>query len=42
MRPPPWLRAPADGYTITTVNLSILSINPFLYSKLPYDSVRDF
>jgi tripartite-type tricarboxylate transporter receptor subunit TctC len=35
-------RAPADGYTITTANLSILSINPFLYSKLPYDSVRDF
>lgn len=35
-------RAPADGYTITMANLSIMSINPFLYSKLPYDSVRDF
>ena len=35
-------RAPADGYTITIANLSVLSINPFLYSKLPYDVVRDF
>jgi len=23
-------------------NLSMLAINPFLYSKLPYDVVRDF
>ena len=35
-------RAPADGYTITMANLSILAINPFLYGKLPYDSLRDF
>ena len=35
-------RAPADGYTITMANLSILAINPFLYAKLPYDSLRDF
>jgi len=35
-------RAPADGYTITMANLSILAINPFLYEKLPYDSLRDF
>jgi tripartite-type tricarboxylate transporter receptor subunit TctC len=35
-------RAPADGYTITVANLSVLSINPFLYGKLPYDPVRDF
>lgn len=34
--------APADGYTITLANLSVMSINPFLYSKLPYDAVRDF
>jgi tripartite-type tricarboxylate transporter receptor subunit TctC len=34
--------APADGYTVTVANLSVLSINPFLYSKLPYDTVRDF
>ena len=25
-------RAPADGYTITMANLSILAINPFLYA----------
>ncbi len=35
-------RAPADGYTITLANLSVMAINPFLYTKLPYDSVRDF
>jgi len=35
-------KAPADGYTITMANLSMLAINPFLYSKLPYDVVRDF
>ncbi len=35
-------RAPADGYTITMANLSILAINPFLYGKLRYDSLRDF
>ncbi len=35
-------RAPADGYTITMANLSMLAINPFLYAKLPYDVVRDF
>jgi tripartite-type tricarboxylate transporter receptor subunit TctC len=35
-------RAPADGYTITIANLSVISINPFLYSKLPYDVMRDF
>ena len=35
-------RAPADGYTITMANLSMLAINPFLYSKLSYDVVRDF
>jgi len=35
-------RAPADGYTITMANLSILAINPSLYAKLPYDSLKDF
>ncbi|OGA41120.1 MAG: hypothetical protein A3G24_17405 [Betaproteobacteria bacterium RIFCSPLOWO2_12_FULL_62_13] len=35
-------RAPADGYTLTMANLSVTSINPFLYSKLPYDVLRDF
>jgi tripartite-type tricarboxylate transporter receptor subunit TctC len=35
-------RARPDGYTMTIANLSMLSINPFLYSKLPYDTLRDF
>ena len=35
-------RAPADGYTLTFANLSVVAINPFLYSKLPYDPLRDF
>lgn len=33
--------APPDGYTILLVNSSH-SINPALYSKLPYDTLRDF
>lgn len=35
-------RAPADGYTVILANLSVISINPFLYGKLPYDVLRDF
>ena len=35
-------RAAPDGYTITMANLSMLTINPSLYAKLPYDSMRDF
>src|SRR5690606_38601159 len=34
-------RAPADGYTLLFVS-SPHSINPSLYSKLPYDTQRDF
>ncbi len=34
-------RAPADGYTLLFVS-SPHSANPSLYSKLPYDTVRDF
>lgn len=33
--------APADGYTLLMANSSH-AINPTLYSKLPYDSQRDF
>ena len=33
-------KAPADGYTLLMC-ASSLSINPFLYPKLPYDPVRD-
>lgn len=31
-----------DGYTIFMGNNSVLSINPGLFSKLPYDAVKDF
>jgi tripartite-type tricarboxylate transporter receptor subunit TctC len=34
-------RAPADGYTITIVS-SAHTINPSLYRRLPYDTIRDF
>lgn len=33
--------APADGYTLALGQTSNLSINPTLYSKMPYDSVKD-
>jgi tripartite-type tricarboxylate transporter receptor subunit TctC len=35
-------RAPADGYTLMHGNLSQFATNPFLYSKIPYDTFRDF
>lgn len=31
-----------DGYTIVVGQTSNLAVNPNLYSKLPYDSLRDF
>ncbi|HEX2829245.1 MAG TPA: tripartite tricarboxylate transporter substrate binding protein [Burkholderiales bacterium] len=34
-------RAPADGYTLLTVQSS-LTINPNLQKKVPYDPIRDF
>src|SRR6476660_870626 len=34
-------RAPADGYTLLFVS-SPHAVNPGLYAKLPYDTVRDF
>jgi tripartite-type tricarboxylate transporter receptor subunit TctC len=34
-------RAPADGYTLLFVS-SPHSVNPSLYAKLPYDTLRDF
>jgi tripartite-type tricarboxylate transporter receptor subunit TctC len=34
-------KAPADGYTIGLGQTSNLAINPTLYSKMPYDSVKD-
>lgn len=35
-------KSPADGYTLYMGNTGPLVINPSLYQKLPYDSVRDF
>nr|WP_315596858.1 tripartite tricarboxylate transporter substrate binding protein [uncultured Cupriavidus sp.] len=34
-------RAPADGLTVLVVQFPFAA-NPWLYSKLPYDSIRDF
>jgi tripartite-type tricarboxylate transporter receptor subunit TctC len=35
-------RAPADGYTLGLALTAQLAINPFLYTKIPYDPVKDF
>ena len=34
-------KAPPDGYTILTPTSAVI-VNPSLYAKLPYDTVRDF
>lgn len=34
-------KSPADGYTIVLGQSSNLAINPTLYAKMPYDSVKD-
>ena len=34
-------KSPADGYTLMMANDPTLSSNQYLYSKLPYDPVRD-
>lgn len=35
-------RAPADGYTLTLASASPLAISPHTYSKIGYDTPRDF
>ena len=35
-------KAPPDGYTLTLAAASNLTIAPSLYSKLPYDPVKDY
>src|SRR5215475_13706485 len=32
--------APPDGYTIAAASAGPLAVNPFLYKKLPHDTVR--
>ncbi len=36
------MRAPADGYTLMLANTGVMVINPALYSRLPYQTLRDF
>ncbi len=36
------MRAPADGYTLMLANTGVMVINPALYTKLPYQTLRDF
>ncbi len=31
-----------DGYTIAAASAGPLAVNPFIYAKLPYDTLRDF
>jgi tripartite-type tricarboxylate transporter receptor subunit TctC len=35
-------KSPADGYTLLMATSNILAINPVLYSKIPFDSFKDF
>src|SRR5215213_7923534 len=35
-------KAAPDGYTFLVGTVSTHAINPFIYSKLPYDTVKDF
>jgi tripartite-type tricarboxylate transporter receptor subunit TctC len=34
--------SPPDGYTISAASAGPLTVNPFIYSKLPYDTLKDF
>jgi len=35
-------KSPADGYTLVLVGQGMASVNPVLYKKLSYDTLRDF
>ena len=35
------VRAPADGYTLMLMDIGNLSISPSMYTKLPFDIIRD-
>jgi tripartite-type tricarboxylate transporter receptor subunit TctC len=34
--------APPDGYTIAAASAGPLAVNPFIYAKLPHDTLKDF
>ncbi|MGH8662602.1 MAG: Bug family tripartite tricarboxylate transporter substrate binding protein [Burkholderiales bacterium] len=34
--------SPPDGYTIAAASAGPLAVNPFIYSKLPHDTLKDF
>jgi len=34
--------SPADGYTVVSAAQATMTINPFVYEKVPYDPMRDF
>ena len=36
------IKAPADGYTLLMANTGTMVINPFVYTKNAYDTLRDF
>jgi tripartite-type tricarboxylate transporter receptor subunit TctC len=36
------MKAAPDGYTLMLANTGVMVINPALYSKLPYQTTRDF
>ena len=36
------MQAPPDGYTIGVAAAGPMAVNPSLYDKLPYDSIKDF
>jgi tripartite-type tricarboxylate transporter receptor subunit TctC len=35
-------KSPPDGYTLAMLDKTPLAINPYLFSKIPYDPVKDF
>ena len=36
------MKAPPDGYTLMLANTGVMVINPALYAKLPYSTLKDF
>ena len=36
------MKSPADGYTLMLANTGVMVINPALYPKLPYSTLKDF